>query len=38
MSWDPFGTAESTFRMKCTRQRCHAAPWNTVLMAFFRPL
>ncbi len=24
--------------MKCTRQRCHAAPWNTVPMAFFSPL
>lgn len=38
MSWLVRGTMESTFLMKCTRQRCQAAPWKTVLMAFFRPV
>ena len=37
MSWLPFGTTECTLRMKWTRQRCQAAPWNTVPIAFFKP-
>ena len=37
MSLDPFGTTERSLRMKCIRHLCHAAPWNTVPMAFFKP-
>jgi len=38
MSWDPFGITARTLRMKCTRHRCQPAPWNTVPMAFFKPV
>jgi hypothetical protein len=38
ISCDPFGTTARTLRMKCTRQRCQPAPWNTVPMAFFSPV
>ena len=34
----PLGTLVGTLRMKCTRQRCRAAPWKAVAMAFFRPV
>lgn len=37
ISWAPLGTVESTLRMKC-RQRCHDAPWKTVLIAYFSPV
>jgi hypothetical protein len=37
ISWDPFGTIESTLRMKWTRHLCQLAPWNTVPIAFFKP-
>ena len=32
------GTAASTLRMKCTRQRCHDEPMNTVPIAAFSPV
>jgi len=34
----PFGTRAKTLRMKCTRQRCHAAPRKTAAIAAFRPV
>src|SRR3954451_4883638 len=27
-SWLAFGTLANTFRAKCTRHRCHDAPWK----------
>lgn len=30
MPWPPFGTTDSAMRMKWTRHRCQAKPWNTV--------
>jgi hypothetical protein len=33
----PFGTRAKRLRMKCTRQRCQAAPSSTALMAAFIP-
>ena len=38
ISWLPLGTTASTLRMKCTRQRCQAAPMNTEPIAAFRPV
>lgn len=37
ISCEPLGTRERTLRMKCTRQRCQAAPAITAPMAALRP-
>ena len=34
----PLGTRASTLRIKCTRQRCQAAPSSTAAMAAFSPV
>jgi hypothetical protein len=35
--WAAFGIRERALRMKCTLQRCHAAPTRTFPMALFKP-
>jgi hypothetical protein len=37
ISADPLGTAASTLRRKCTRQRCQAAPVSTLAITFLSP-